>query len=76
MFVAKTRPQNVLVAVKSRPKKCIFVENLIDNVMYIRKIDKLLLDWKNYEDRKPLVVRGCRQCGKTSTVISFAKKAL
>ena len=44
--------------------------------MYIRKIDKLLLDWKNYEDRKPLVVRGCRQCGKTSTVISFAKKAL
>ena len=42
--------------------------------MYIRKIDKLLLDWKNYEDRKPLVVRGCRQCGKTSTVISFAKK--
>lgn len=37
--------------------------------MYInRSIDKDLLEWKNSDNRKPLLLRGVRQCGKTSSV--------
>ena len=37
--------------------------------MYIaRDIDTTLLEWKNEEERKPLLLRGVRQCGKTSSV--------
>ena len=42
--------------------------------MFRRKIDDVLLEWKQSEDRKPLVIKGCRQCGKTSSVVAFAKK--
>ena len=42
--------------------------------MYIRKIESFLLDWKNTPSHKPLVIKGCRQCGKTSSVVAFAKK--
>ena len=37
--------------------------------MYIiREIDSTLTAWKNQENRKPLLLRGVRQCGKTSSV--------
>lgn len=39
-----------------------------------RKIETLLSDWKNTPDHKPLVVKGCRQCGKTYSVLEFVKK--
>ena len=42
--------------------------------MYRRKIEKVLLEWKEKADHKPLVIKGCRQCGKTSSVVDFAKK--
>lgn len=42
--------------------------------MYKRKIEHFLLEWKNDPDRKPLVIKGCRQCGKTSSVLEFARK--
>ena len=42
--------------------------------MYKRKIEETLAQWKMKEDRKPLVIKGCRQCGKTSSVVSFAKQ--
>ena len=42
--------------------------------MLERKIDRTLLLWKNSEDRKPLILKGCRQCGKTYSVLHFAKK--
>lgn len=42
--------------------------------MYQRKIEHFLLDWKNTPNHKPLVIKGCRQCGKTSSVVAFAKK--
>ena len=32
-----------------------------------------LIKWKNSEDRKPLIVRGARQVGKTTIVRQFAK---
>ncbi|MBR0191183.1 MAG: ATP-binding protein [Thermoguttaceae bacterium] len=42
--------------------------------MLERKIERLLLDWKKNETRKPLVIKGCRQCGKTSSVLKFARE--
>ncbi len=42
--------------------------------MLKRKIEQRLLEWKNTEARKPLIVKGCRQCGKTFSVVDFAKK--
>ena len=42
--------------------------------MYRRKIEEILLCWKNTPNHKPLVVKGCRQCGKTSSVREFARK--
>lgn len=42
--------------------------------MYKRKIEKTLLEWKEQSNRKPLVIKGCRQCGKTSSVMAFAKE--
>lgn len=40
-----------------------------------RKIDDFLLKWKSDEDRKPLIVKGCRQIGKTESIKHFAKIA-
>ncbi|MCR5075411.1 MAG: AAA family ATPase [Ruminococcus sp.] len=41
--------------------------------MYMeRKIDKFLSDWKNGSDRKPLIVKGPRQVGKTESIKHFA----
>ena len=41
--------------------------------MYIsRNIDGDLENWKNSENRKPLLLRGVRQCGKTSSIRMLA----
>lgn len=42
--------------------------------MLRRKIEKTLTDWKNTANHKPLLIKGCRQCGKTFSVLDFAKK--
>lgn len=42
--------------------------------MLKRKIETRLIEWKNTPDRKPLIVKGCRQCGKTFSVLDFARK--
>ncbi len=43
--------------------------------MYIkRKIDSDLLDWKNSKERKPLIVRGARQVGKSYSVRNLGKR--
>jgi len=39
-----------------------------------RGIDKELLDWKTSSIRKPLLLRGARQVGKSSTVREFGKQ--
>lgn len=39
-----------------------------------RKMEQQLLDWKNTSGHKPLIVKGCRQCGKTFSVVDFARK--
>ena len=42
--------------------------------MLRRKIQDTLLQWKKTPGHKPLVIKGCRQCGKTFSVREFAKK--
>lgn len=42
--------------------------------MLKRKIEQILVDWKNTEDHKPLIIKGCRQCGKTFSVLNFAEE--
>lgn len=37
-----------------------------------RKITQVFAEWKKRPNRKPLMVRGCRQCGKTFSVLEFA----
>ena len=37
-----------------------------------RKIDTYLKDWKENQDRKPLIVKGSRQIGKTESIMKFA----
>jgi hypothetical protein len=39
--------------------------------MFKRTIEKHFLEWKNRQKRKPLVIRGARQVGKTSAVNLF-----
>lgn len=39
-----------------------------------RKIDKYLIDWKNVKDRKPLIIKGARQIGKTTSIEKFGKE--
>lgn len=40
--------------------------------MFERKISQELLDWKQSSNRKPLVLRGARQVGKTTVINLFA----
>ncbi len=43
--------------------------------MYLkRKIDAFLCEWKADPKRKPLIIKGCRQVGKTESVKQFAEK--
>ena len=42
--------------------------------MLQRKIERTLIKWKNTPNHKPLVIKGCRQCGKTFSVNAFAKE--
>ena len=39
-----------------------------------RKIDYFLLDWKNSEEKMPLIVKGSRQIGKTESILRFANE--
>ena len=42
--------------------------------MLKRKIEQVLINWKNTPNHSPLIIKGCRQCGKTYSVRDFAKK--
>ena len=41
--------------------------------MLKRKIYNILSNWKNDPVKKPIIIKGCRQCGKTFAVLEFAK---
>ena len=42
--------------------------------MLKRKIETVLKTWKDTEGHKPLIIKGCRQCGKTFSVRQFARE--
>ena len=42
--------------------------------MLARKIDQRLLAWKQQGNHNPLVIKGLRQCGKTSSALAFARQ--
>ena len=43
--------------------------------MYLhRKVDDYLAQWKQDSDRKPLIIKGCQQIGKTESIRHFAKQ--
>lgn len=42
--------------------------------MLKRRIERAFEEWKNNPNHKPLIVKGCRQCGKTYSVLQFAQK--
>ncbi len=37
-----------------------------------RKVDSYLRQWKEKENRLPLIIKGARQIGKTESIIHFA----
>jgi predicted AAA+ superfamily ATPase len=39
-----------------------------------RKVDKSLIEWKLSSNRKPLLLQGARQVGKTFSLENFGKK--
>ena len=39
-----------------------------------RKIDKYLIDWKNDNNKMPLIIKGARQIGKTNAITNFGEK--
>lgn len=41
--------------------------------MLERKIDAYLSNWKRSSQRKPLIVKGARQIGKTESIRAFGK---
>ena len=42
--------------------------------MFKRKLESQLIEWKNSDVHKPLIVRGARQVGKTSLIRNFGTK--
>lgn len=38
-----------------------------------RKIDRFLSEWKQDNERYPLIVNGARQIGKTESILHFTK---
>lgn len=39
-----------------------------------RNIEKRLIEWKNSDNKKPLIIKGARQVGKTYSIRRFAEK--
>lgn len=50
IFASKSRPEKCRLINKSRPEKC------NKHRMYRRKIEKVLLEWKEKAGHKPLVI--------------------
>ena len=44
------------------------------NNLLRRKVDAYLLAWKSNPDRKPLIIKGARQIGKTRSIECFARQ--
>ena len=49
------------------------MNNNVNDLYLKRKIDSYLVNWKNNPNRKPLIVQGARQIGKTESIRRFAE---
>jgi len=38
-----------------------------------RKIDNYLIEWKNDDNKLPLIIKGARQIGKTNAIRNFGQ---
>ena len=47
---------------------------MMDELYLKRKVDEFLHSWKENEERKPLIVKGPRQVGKTESIKRFAEE--
>ena len=65
-FIAFICPKNVILKGFCASICVILIMKLLE-----RKIDTYLLDWKNSAKRKPLIVKGARQIGKTESIRAF-----
>lgn len=51
-----------------------YAENVIKTMQLLeRKVDTYLSEWKNNQKRKPLIIKGARQVGKTESIRAFGK---
>ena len=41
-----------------------------------RKIDDHLVEWKNFDNKMPLIVKGVRHIGKTDSIRNFGEKII
>lgn len=41
---------------------------------FTRKVDSYLRQWKDKENRLPLIIKGARQIGKTESIVHFASE--
>ena len=62
-------------------KNYVYILHIINYFIYViitssmdRDLYDELLEWKESEDRKPLIIRGVRQCGKTYLMKLFGKE--
>lgn len=53
---------------------CVVITKKIDETMFYRSLIKELEKWKEPAYRKPMVIRGARQVGKTTLVEEFGKQ--
>lgn len=66
--------KNVGIDLENISKNVFNVSKVIN--MLKRKVDLVLENWKNNKDRYPLIIKGARQIGKTTSIRQFAKKKL
>lgn len=76
----ESRLKKFTLSLETRLKK-FMISNMIEittrrggRIMLKRKIEQSLAEWKQTANHKPLLIKGCRQCGKTFSVLNFAKK--
>ena len=54
--------------------KILLYWNFVKYIWYMieRKVDTFLKEWKGNSDKKPLIIKGARQIGKTFSIMQFA----
>lgn len=67
----KTIYKNVKKLIEIAYKNVYYIVEV--NIVLKRKIDKFLKNWKENKEKKPLILTGARQIGKTTSVREFGR---